>query len=460
MSLKFRIVTLLPQLIRARLDSSNSRTKNIAKNAILSLLMKSSNIFCSLLIVPLTIDYVNPDRYGIWLTISSIVGWILFFDLGLGNGFRNHFVQARAENDTELCRKYVSTTYCTIALIVLIVWILAIFFNSFLDWTSILNVSESYSVELHNVVIIVLSFSSLNMIVNLFSILLTADLRPGFASVITAIGQWLVLLGIIILKKTTEGNLEILAFVFSGIPALTMLSVSASMFIFSRYRIYRPSIKLFDRTLLRNIMGLGVKFFLIYLCMIAIFQIINMVISREIGPVGVTQYNIAHKYFYVVFMIVNILITPLWSAVTDAYSKSDYGWLKSINKRMTRVFIWSMLCSIILLITSPFVYKIWIGDSVYMPFSLSVGMTVCAICQTLGTIFMGMINGIGTVRIQLIIYFVFAIVSWPLLTYAGRLLGISGIIYIPALVYLVQGVFAKVQFNKLVSRTAHGIWMK
>jgi hypothetical protein len=32
-----------------------------------------------------------PTRYEIWLTLSSIVGWFSFFDVGLGHGLRNKF---------------------------------------------------------------------------------------------------------------------------------------------------------------------------------------------------------------------------------------------------------------------------------------------------------------------------------------------------------------------------------
>lgn len=460
MGFKSQILNLLPNQIKQKLIGTDARTKNIAQNAALSLLMKSSNILCSLLIVPMTIDYINPSRYGIWLTISSIVGWILFFDLGLGNGFRNHFVKARAENNVELCRKYVSTTYCAIAVVVAIIWVLAMILNNFLDWSSILKVSESYRSELHNVVIIVISFSSLNMIVNLFATLLTADLRPGFASVINAIGQWLVLIGIFILKKTTEDNLEILALVFAGTPSITMLLVSFALFAFSRYKIYRPSIRLFEITLLRNIMGLGVKFFIIYLCMIASFQIINVVITREIGPLGVTQYTIANKYFSIVYMVVTIIITPIWSAVTDAYSRKDILWLKNLNNNMLKLLFSSILANLIFLILSPFAYKIWIGNSVNITIGLSAMMAIYVCCQTFSVIYVGIINGIGTITLQLMIFILFALLAWPMFTFFAKTFGLIGIVIIPSMIYLTQGLTAYIQFSKILNDKAKGIWRR
>lgn len=447
-------------LIRDRFNRTSGRTKNITQNILLSLICKSSNILCSLLIVPLTIDYIDADRYGIWLTVSSIVGWILFFDLGLGNGFRNHFVKARAANDIHLCRKYVSTTYFAITFIVSVVWLCAIAANYFIDWPSLLKVSPEYREELTIVVFIVLSFTSLNMIVNLFGTLLTADLKPGFASLIGAVGQWIVLGGIIILRNTTDGSLTYLALVFSGVPAITMALVSTVLFLFSNYRIYRPTPKLFEKVLLHDIMGLGLKFFLIYICMIAVFQVINMVISREVGPMGVTQYNIANKYFSILFMVVTIIVQPIWSVVTDAYVKKDLVWLEKLIHKLDTIFAISIIGNIVLLIIAPFVYEIWIGDSVDIPYSLSIVMAIFVSCQTMGTIYVSVINGIGAVRIQCITYVLFAILSWPLFTLTGRTFGLTGIVFVPALANLALGIISKVQIHKIMNGTANGVWLK
>ena len=90
---------------------SSGRSKEAVKGVALSVLAKLVYVISSFLIVHLTIDYVNPTQYGIWLTLSSIVGWVVLFDLGLGNGFRNRFAEAKADGNAELAKSYLSTTY-------------------------------------------------------------------------------------------------------------------------------------------------------------------------------------------------------------------------------------------------------------------------------------------------------------------------------------------------------------
>ena len=207
-------------------------------------------------------------------------------------------------------------------------------------------------------------------------------------------------------------------------------------------------------------MKLGVQFFVIYLCLIFVFQIVNVVISRQVGPMGVTQYNVANKYFNVIYMAVIIIITPMWSAFTDAYAKKDMAWMKSMLHNMGLIWLLMSCGGLVMLLVSPLFYHIWIGDKVDVPVAVSIAMFVYVVCQSLGNMFMTMINGIGTVRIQLIVYVAFALVSWPLFTCLGRFFGLVGIIAVPSLVYLIQGLLSYIQLKKIISGEASGIWLK
>ena len=131
--------------------SSSSRSKEAVRNIAISFSAKAISILSNLLVVPLTIHYVNPTRYGIWLTISSIIGWIAFFDLGLGNGFRNKFSEARAKGDMPLARKYLSTTYFTLGAIIGVLYIVIFVVNQFINWPSLLHIDSAYYNELRDV---------------------------------------------------------------------------------------------------------------------------------------------------------------------------------------------------------------------------------------------------------------------------------------------------------------------
>lgn len=138
----------LVQKVKEYLNRGNARSVAAKKNIAGSFLNKCIAIFVSLALVPLTINFVSSEQYGIWLTVSSIVGWMSYFDIGFANGFRNKYAEAKANGDMLLARKYVSTTYVLLGIIFSVVAILALVINQFLDWGKILNLSEDYNLTL------------------------------------------------------------------------------------------------------------------------------------------------------------------------------------------------------------------------------------------------------------------------------------------------------------------------
>lgn len=436
------------------------RSADAIRNILLSMFSRGVSILCSLLVVPLTINYLNPTKYGIWLTLSSIIAWISFFDLGFGNGFRNKFAEARASENHKLAHSYVSTTYFIISLIVSAVFVVLAIVNNFLDWTSILKLDAAYKDELKVVFWVLSFFFCINMVVNIFSTLLTADQKPGVASIINGLASVVSLGAIFLLTKLSSGSLLKISVFYSSVPCIVMLISSIIAYHFTRYKDYRPDIKTIDVKLVRNILSLGIRFFLIYICMLVIFQVINIVVSRELGPESVTQYNLAFKYFDILHKVMIIVITPFWSAFTDAYVKKDYEWMKRVVKKLEIVWFYSIIAGVVMLALSGLFFKVWIGDSVVVPFVLCLGMMLYIEAQILGAIYMHLINGIGTIKIQFITYVVFAVISLPVLTYACRFIGIQGVIILPAVVYFAQAILGKVQISKILSNNAVGLWGK
>jgi O-antigen/teichoic acid export membrane protein len=101
-------------------SEGHERSVRAKKNIVSSLLIKGISIALSFVTLPITLNYVDTSTYGVWLTLSSIVGWFTFFDIGLTQGLRNRFAEAKAKGDESLAQIYVSTTYAILGLIFLL----------------------------------------------------------------------------------------------------------------------------------------------------------------------------------------------------------------------------------------------------------------------------------------------------------------------------------------------------
>jgi O-antigen/teichoic acid export membrane protein len=162
-----------------KINRSNERSTNAIKNIIASFGIKGVSIAVQLLLVPLTINYVNSTQYGIWLTLSSIVAWFSFFDIGFGNGLWNRFAEAKAIGNYTKAKVYISTTYICLGAIFTIVWILFFCINFFLDWSIILNAPAQMAKELSLVAVIVFSFFCMQIVFKTINTLLVADQKPA-----------------------------------------------------------------------------------------------------------------------------------------------------------------------------------------------------------------------------------------------------------------------------------------
>lgn len=378
----------------------NYRTKALVYNSSIMLVVKGLNILLSLFILPLTIGYVTSTTYGVWLTISSIISWISFFDIGINNGLLNKFATCRAIGDDIKARKYVSTTYALLIFIFIPLCIVLLVVNSFLDWHKILNISIAEN--LNFIIGILITYFCSNFILSTIGVLLTADMKQGFSSLLGLSQQVITLITIVVLVNTTEGSLLNLCLALC-VPSL-FITILFSWYCYThKYNVVRPNIKFVDLSLCRDLLGLGYKFFIIQIAGITLFQTSNFIMIKFYGPDTVTQYNIAYKYFFTLCMLFNIIISPIWAAVTNAITQKDYDWIRKTIKRYFYILIAFLFGGLIMLLMSDWVYDIWLGHKIdKIPFLLSLFMYIY-ICESLiASFFVIFLNGGGYLRLQFI----------------------------------------------------------
>ncbi len=380
----------------------HQRSLEAKKNIITSLLIKGISIAIGLVLVPLTINYVNPSQYGIWLTLSSMIAWTSFFDIGFTHGLRNKFAAARAKGDNLVARIYISTTYYYISIIFLVLWVILITINQFISWHALLNLPLAMEVPVSRLAMLIFTYFCFQFIFRIINTILTADQQPAKASLIDMLGQLMSLAIIYMLTKLTSGSLLYLGLAVGIAPTLVLLS--ANIFFFNtKYKIYKPSLKFVRKEYAKDIMQLGVKFFVLQVSAMIQFETGLFLIAIYLGPTEVTNYNIGFKYFSVLQMGFSILLSPLWSGVTDAYNKGEVEWIKNAIKKYILILVPFIITGLIMLAASDKMYDLWVGKkNVHIEFHISVLFLIFFSTGMFASIFVSVINGIGALRIQFI----------------------------------------------------------
>jgi O-antigen/teichoic acid export membrane protein len=389
-------------LLISFITKGHERSVKAKKNIVASLLIKGSSIGISLVLVPLTINYINPSRYGIWLTLSSIVAWLSFFDIGLTQGLRNKFAEAKAKNDDSIAQIYVSTTYAILGIIFFSIWLIFLTCNHFINWSKILNVSESMRSEVSILAVIVFTYFCISFVIKIITTILIADQQPAKSSFIDLFGQVFSLIFILILVRTTQGSLIKLGIALCISPLLVL--VGANFILFKGiYRKYRPVFSKVKFVYAKGLFNLGLVFFLIQFAAVVQYQTANIIIARNFGTSDVTSYNIVYKYFGILNMIFSIFIMPFWSASTEAYKKNDILWIKNGIKKYNQLNILMVLAGLIMLFFSNTIYDFWLGrGKVNIPFSLSLCGFLFFNVTMFGGKYVNFLNGISALRIQFI----------------------------------------------------------
>jgi O-antigen/teichoic acid export membrane protein len=445
--------------IRKYFTEGNERSTRAKKNILLSFFIRGGSIGISLVLVPLTLHAISSVEYGVWLTISSFIGWFSFFDIGLGNGLRNKFTEAMAKNDRETARQYVSTTYALLTVIVLVMTALFFTANSFIRWTSVFNADETLASQLNILLPAVFLLFALQFVIQLISTILTADQRPAVSNFLGLLGSIITLGGIYLVKLYSVPTLLNVGLIFTAAPVLVL--IAAHLYFYStRYSALTPSLKHVRLTFAKDLGNLGGQFFIIQIAVLILFSTSNMIIAQYLGPQEVTAYNIALKYFGVLNSVFVLIANPFWSAITDAYHRNDTEWIRRSIRKLIGVWVLLTISAVVMLATADTVYRLWIGDAVTVPFTVSLAMTVFVILSNWNSIFAAFLNGTGKIRLQLYSAAVVSVINIPLSIYLTQLYGLPGVIIGTVCCIAVGSVWAPIQYHKLINNTAAGIWAK
>jgi O-antigen/teichoic acid export membrane protein len=445
--------------ILGKINRSNERSTNAIKNIIASFGIKGVSIIVQLLLVPMTISYVNPTQYGIWLTLSSIIGWFSFFDIGFGNGLRNRFAEAKATGDYAKAKAYVSTTYICVGIIFAIVWVLFFCANFFLDWSKMLNAPAQMAEELSIVALIVITFFCLQMVFRLINTVLIADQKPAKSAFFDMTGQVFALIIIFVLTRTTQGSLIYLTLALGCCPILVML-ISSLWFYNHEYMQYKPSIGLLDRSIIRDIISLGSKFFVVQIAVTITYQTSNIIIAQICNPHDVAVYNISYKLFGIINMIFIIVNQPFRSAFTESYVLKEFNWIKVAIKKLRQTWLILLFMALILLVCSSYIYKVWVGNMISIPFSLSFLCCVYFLVLSRNSIYGAVMQGTGKIKLLLYSDILCCIFSIPMMIILGLKFGLIGICLTNLIMALPCAIISPVQAKKIIAGTANGIWNK
>ena len=437
----------------------SERSSLLYKNIIISFILKAWSAIVVLLMVPITLRCLGEYKNGIWLTISSLLLWIDNMDIGLGNGLRNKIAEYMAHDEVKRARKLLSSTFALLSCIIIpTMLILAILILS-CDTYQVFNASPSIVTDLDQALIISIIMVCASFVFKLIGNFYMGIQLPAISNLLIVISQTLTLIGIYIINWYGSHSLVHIALVYTA-PSLIVYIAAFPYTFYYKYPDLRPSVQLVDFKEAKSIVNTGIKFFVMQLSSIVLFATSNILISNFFSPSMVTPYQITYRYFSILLVIFTVICTPFWNATTDAYQRGDIEWIRQATKKLRVMTIGILLCTIIMVFLSDIVYVYWIGN-IKIDIKMSIAMASYIFILIYSMRYSYLINGIGTLRLQLIFTTFAAITFIPLAYYVTKLNhNIIWFMIVMCLVNVPGLIVNRIQFFKLINETATGIWKK
>lgn len=438
---------------------SNTRNKMLTTNILYSSILKIISLSTSLLIVPITINYLNKEVYGIWMTITSILFWINTFDIGLGNGMRNYLTEAISQKDYSLGKKYISTTLSLLTLIALVIGVIVLIPLLTIDFNKFFNTEAISNFDLRNTMIVAISFTLCNFVLKNIGFIYVAMQKYAINDFLSVLGNVLSLGIIFLLTKFTSGHLIYVVLAYTATQCI--IFCLAAIPLFKNHPELRPAFRFFDKSLSQKIVGKGLGFFVIQIssCLV-IFGAANMFITQFCGPAAVTTYNIAYKFFNLLVIAYTIILSPMWNAYTDAYVKGDMKWIEQTFNRALKLWGLSVVGGMAMLAGCQIFYHLWVGEKVIVPFTVSLCTLIYVCFFNLNNCVTYLINGLNKIRVQIITSLVFTALYIGIVLLLGKKLGIEGVVLSMAGSYACMSLIHLYQCRLLIKEKAKGIWNK
>lgn len=433
------------------IDVSKERTRNYLRQIQGAVVYKAVAMLASFLAIPLMIHYLGEEQFGVWSTLLTVMSWVVFFDLGVGNGLRNKVAEALAKNDKAEAASFIASGYSLIGLISFAIWALVTGASFFVPWQVVFNTQAITETTLRLTVQIAVFFVALNFWIGLINAVLGAVQKTAMTALGQLISNILALLFVFVLSKTTDATITYLALAY-GVALLTA-NTALSWWFYHNHPELQPKLHL-NQQHVNPLLSVGLQFFTIQIAVLIIFTTDKMLITQLLGPENVAQYEVVHKLFGLIAFAHTLISAPLWSAYTDAYQRGDMVWIKHTIQQQLLIFIGFIVVIFVMALFIKPIIALWIGREMVVSQSLIISIALFVVVSTWNNIYAMFVNGVGKIKLQLYTSVMAMIINIPLaivfVTWFG--LGLSGVVLATVVSLSIAAVALPIQVSHIIRK--------
>ena len=351
------------------------RHRRILLSSMASFMAKIIAIIALLITTPMTLNYLGAERFGLWMTVSSLIAMLGFADMGIGNGLLNIIAEANGRDDRDLARRAVTSSVVLLTAIGLVLVSAFSIAYPCLDWGRIYNIAEQRTItEAGEATFVLIACLAISLP------LLTAQrVQLGYqeglqANLWQALGSIFMLVGILTAIYFQAG-LQWLVLAAAGGPAAAIGLNWIHQFGIDRRWLF-PRLVYFGWEMGRRIVSLGVLWTWFSLMAFVGTASDNLIVSHFFGAGAVGSYAVMSKLLSGL-LLAQMFSASLWPAFAEAFERGNMDWVRKTFRRTLILFsVIGVISALVMGLGSSWIIRAWVGPEMVPTLSLALGFAL------------------------------------------------------------------------------------
>lgn len=379
-------------------DRGLERIRRARLAGLAALAARGSSIFTLIVLVPAARAELGPERFGLWMLLSSLTMVLSFADLGIGNGILNEISAARGRDDVPRMRRVVTAGFVLLGGAAMVFGLIAALIGTGFDWARVFNVKSALAVgEARNAVLVFAGCFVFSLVGSVPG-KVQSGLQEGLiANGLIGLGNVCAFIAVMLGLRAGWGIPSLVALLF-GIPAAIQLLAMGPWFAW-KHRELVPNAASLDLATLRRLARSGFAFFIMQVFTVATSRLDAFFVAGYAGAADAGLYSASDRLFSVASIVPISFLFPLWPAYREALHRGDVDWVRHtlVQSMVQASGVTAAVCLPVLL-WPDHIFSLWFHTRVDVPGSLTAGFTFWKIVEALGSAGAMLMNGAGRLR--------------------------------------------------------------
>jgi len=387
------------------------------------------------LTIPITIDYLGSERFGVWMAATSFIAIISLAEGGLANAMVTATSQAMAKNDSVRVQDLAGSAFAVVVPVSITISLVGWWVIPMVPWVEVLGVSSPIAArEAAPIVMVIVCSTALGFIVNV-----GIKLRAGLKQIpqTSAWDALATVCAIPCLLLAMELKLGTPWLVASMILLPTTIKGAGVLLFFATNSRFRPRFESASPKEALSFIKSGGVFFVVAATNAVAISSDQLLIAYLESAEAVSAYAIVQRLFTLPYVLANFIFAAQWPIFAEASARGDINYIRTAFERtFFLIVVLSFFLSVSLYFFLEPLLRLWIGDSIKLSYGLAEAMALYGILLTAVGACMNLLFSLDIRREQIVLSIGMATLNFPLSIFLISRVGSSGAVLATDIAYL------------------------